>query len=165
MVSFDDFHANERQAIVGGWLYRELNLGWTSLISQFILLVVYFILLFVKTTPFTFSALLDKLNYLSIGVNITCILYSLSFDGIFSLIQNKIRIRPQKVFYGLTALQQLWVYRLNFFCEITRRFTYSLRTGDFTVPSRLSQVKKRKKKSEFLQFRGGLIPDSFILLQ
>ena len=81
-----------------------------------------------------------------------------------ALNENKIRKLPQRVFYGLTALQQLWVYRLNFFCEITRRFTYSLRTGDFTVPSGLFQVKKRKrKKSEFLQFRGGLISDSFIV--
>ena len=62
--------------------------------------------------------------------------------------------------------------------QVTRRFTYPLRTAllyDIITISMLSVIlkisrflpaflkSKKGKKSEFLQFRGGLIPDSFIV--
>ena len=108
-----------------------------------------------------------------------------------ALNENKIRQLPDKIFYGPTALQQLWVYRLNFFVSLstgqaTRRFNHPLGTAllygisiyyfdiipiifkeleilRFLRTFLKSSQKKKKKKPEFLQFRGGLILDSIIV--
>ena len=81
-----------------------------------------------------------------------------------ALKENKIRKLPQKIFYGLTALQQLWVYRLSFFVtlntgQVTRRFTCPFRTallyGIITIPMLSVILKISRFLPAFLKSKKG----------
>ena len=73
-----------------------------------------------------------------------------------ALDENKIRKLPEKVFYGLTAVQELWVYRLNFFCTIKSLddslIHFEQEISRF-LPAFLKSKKEKEKKSEFLHCR------------